>query len=293
MVHRIRIFAVLSLALALTLTAIHPGAAQQTRVLAVAILNGDFEGSFYVYGSGNVAQYWVPFDHSTGGSTPQYLRSTLHKHGGQASQQIWSDGVSYYSGIRQTISVTSSPGAARIQAGNRYVVRVWAYSIYGGAAASIQNDKILKRVGVDPSGGTDPNSTNVGWTPWFGQDKAWIQMNNAQTATGSGITVFIEAKNEKSGGQDQFYIDDVTIEQEGVVPTITPTITRTPTVGPTSTPTPPIGVVRTIAVGRNPQGIGVMPRSDHFFVANRNDNTISSLEGFFGWRDTRIPSGGD
>jgi YVTN family beta-propeller protein len=298
---RRQLWVVSLLILCLALLAISPGIAQpaaaartgQASALAALILNGDFEGDFYVYGSGQVAEYWVPYSLVSG--SPQFLRSTLHPHQGAASQQVWSDNVPWYAGIQQTTVVASaSTGAAHIQAGKKYTVHVWVYSIYGGAGSAVQNDKINKRVGIHPSGGVTPLSSEVVWTPWFGQDKVWTQINCAVTATGNRLTVFIEASDPSSGGQDQLYIDDVWLEEEGAG-TPTPTATTTPvaTATPVATPTPVVGVRQTIPVGAQPQGVAVVPQMDRFFVANNGADTINSLEGFLNWRNTSMPSGGD
>jgi YVTN family beta-propeller protein len=299
---RRQLWVVLLLILCLTLLTISPSVAQpsaaarpgQASALAGLILNGDFEGDFYVYGAGQVAEYWVPYDLSLG-SAPQFLRSTLHPHQGAASQQIWADNVPWYAGIQQTTVVASaSSGAASIQAGIKYTVHVWVYSIYGGAGGAVQNDKINKRVGIHPSGGVSPLSSEVVWTPWHGQDKVWTQINAAVTATGNRLTIFIEAKDPSSAGQDQLYIDDVWLEEEGgATPTPTRTMTPVPTATPVSTATPPVSVRQTIPVGAQPQGVAVVPQMNRFFVANSGADTITSLEGFLNWRNTSMPSGGD
>lgn len=292
MANKLRYLMVLMVAACLVLLCIHSGMAQQAHSLSALILNGDFEGDFYPYGAGYVAQYWIPYDFGLA-SPPQYLRSTLHKYEGQASQMIWADAVPWYAGIMQTTVLTSGQGTVRIQAGKRYVVHVWVYSIYGGATAPVQHDKLNKRVGIHPAGGVNPKSSDIVWTPWHGQDKTWVQINAAVEAKADRLTIFIEAYDPKSGGQDQLYIDHVVLEEEGAPPpTATPTKTPLPTATPTPTATPAIAVLRTIPVGHQPQGIAVQPNTNRFFVANSGDNTMSSLEGFLGWRHTRFNSGG-
>lgn len=293
MTNKLQSFMVLLVTFCLVFLFIHPGRAQQAQTLSALILNGDFEGDFYPYGAGYVAQYWIPYDLSPG-SPPQYLRSTLHKYEGQASQMIWADTVPWHAGIMQTTVLTSAQSGVRIQAGKRYVVHVWAYSIYGGATAPVQHGKLNKRVGIHPAGGINPKSSDIVWTPWHGQDKTWIQINAAVEAKADRLTIFIEADDPKSGGQDQFYVDNVVLEEEGAPPpTSTPTRTPLPTATPTPTPTPAIAVLHTIPVGRQPQGIAVHPNTNRFFVANSGENTVSSLEGFLNWRHTRLSSGGE
>ena len=280
------------MAVAVVLVAVLPGYAQQARSLGAVLLNGDFEGPFYIFGSGYVAQSWVPYDLNPS-SSPQFLRSTLHKHQGLASQQIWGDTVPWYAGILQTTALTSA-GSASIQAGKKYTVHVWVYSIYGGANSAVQNDKIRKRVGVHASGGANPKSTDIVWTPWHGQDKVWVQINALVEAKGDRLTIFVEGENVKSGGQDQLYIDDIWIEEEGAAPpTPTATATSVPTATPMPSPTPAIAVVQTLPVGRQPQGVAVLQSLNRFFIANNGENTITSLDGFLNWRRTDLPAGGD
>jgi YVTN family beta-propeller protein len=298
---RRQLWLVLLLILCLTLLMISSGMAQpataarpqHASALAALIVNGDFEGDFYLYGAGQVAQYWVPYDFSPA-SPPQFLRSAQYQHQGAASQRIWADSAPWYAGIQQTTVVDSaSSGAARIQAGKKYTVHVWVYSIYGGAGSAVQNDKINKRVGIHPSGGISPLSSEVVWTPWHGQDKVWVQINAAATATGNRLTIFIEANDPSSGGQDQLYIDDVWLEEEGAgPPTPTRTVTPVATATPVATPTPVVAVRQTIPVGAQPQGVAVVPQMDRFFVANNGTDSITSVEGFLNWRITSMPSGG-
>nr|MBC7244944.1 YncE family protein [Chloroflexota bacterium] len=292
MTNKLRSFVVLLVTVCLVFLFSHSGRAQQVKTLSALILNGDFEGDFYPYGAGYVAQYWIPYDLSPG-SPPQYLRSTLHKYEGQASQMIWADSVPWYAGIMQTTLLTSAQSTVSIQAGKRYTVRVWVYSIYGGATSPVQHGKLNKRVGVHPAGGVNPKSSDIVWTPWHGQDKTWVQINASVEAKSNRLTIFIEANDPVSGGQDQFYVDNVLIEEEGAPPpTSTPTWTPLPTATPTPTATPAIAVQRTIPVGRQPQGIAVHPNTNRFFVANSGENSVSSLEGFLDWRHTRFSSGG-
>jgi hypothetical protein len=66
MAHRIHLFVLLLLAVCLVRAAIFPALAQRGRLLTALLLNGDFEGDFYAYGSGYVAEHWVPYDFALG-----------------------------------------------------------------------------------------------------------------------------------------------------------------------------------------------------------------------------------
>jgi len=293
MVNRMRVLVILALALCLGLTLIHPGVAQRGASLSALILNGDFEGAFLAYGdNGAVAQYWQAYDLSSPGGAPQFKRSTWILLHGQASQMFWKDHGLYNAGIMQVIGGAASPAGVRITANRTFTAHVWMYSVYEGASAAKQPGKILKRIGIDPYGGTNPQSSSVIWTPetLYGQDKEWVRLDCKVEARASQITLFIEGKNLTIGGQDQVFLDDVTLDEEGVSPaTPTPQWTATPT----PTPTPMIDVVRTVSVGHQPKGIAVMPELNRFLVANSGDNSVSRLEGFLDWRQSSFSSNGE
>jgi len=289
MLTRMRMYIVLALAACLVLAFIYPGAAQRVTLSGVQVLNGDFEGNFYAYDTGEVAEYWVPYDHGSTGGLPQYRRKTEHVRNGSFAQMFWTQGRLFNAGIYQVIGSTGSPALARVIAGRTFTAHVWMYSIYEAAGGTIQDDKILKRVGLDPYGGTNAYSSNIVWTPWQGQDESWVQINCKAEARSSQITLFIEAYNASIGYQDQVYIDAVTIEEEGVAP---PTATIAATRTPTPTATPAIQVIQTVNVGDQPKAMAVLPDINRYLVANSGSNTVSKLEGDRGWQHSIFGSEG-
>jgi len=282
---RIRFQVVLALVLCLALVLISPGAAQRSSRSSAQILNGDFEGPFVAYGTGEVAQYWQAYDNSSPGGAPQYKRKAEHVRDGVYAQMFWKDQGQFNAGIYQVIGSTSSPAAVSVKAGRMFTAHVWMYSIYGAPGGTTTDNKIYKRVGIDPYGGTSALSGSVIWTPptMFGQDESWVRLDCKVEAKANQITIFIEAKNVSIGGQDQVYIDAVTLEEEGV---LTPTPTRLVTPTPTPTATPSIDVVRTVGTGDQPKGVAVLPDLNRFLVANSGGSTVTMLDGFLDWRRT-------
>ncbi len=289
MLTKVRIYVVLALALCMVLAFMLPGAAQRTTLSYVQVLNGDFEGNYYNYGTGQVAEYWVPYDHGSTGGLPQYRRMTSPVRNGTYSQLFWKQGALFNAGIYQILGGLGSPALSRVALGHTVTAHVWMYSIFYEAGSTIRDDKILKRVGLDPYGGTNPYSSNIVWTPFQGQDEAWVQINCKVEAKAAQMTLFIEAYNVEVGYQDQVYIDAVTVEEEGVPsPTATTAVTRTPT--PTATPA--IDVIRTVNVGDQPKGVAVLPDINRYLVANSGSNTVSKLEGDRSWQHSTFGSEG-
>jgi len=170
------------------------------------IQNADAEGGFTLYGSSYIAAHWTPWESASGINTG--YDETVVVHGGAHSQRIrvWKTGGGS-GGTYQRIPAT---------AGSPYTVSVWTQA-YDTASYCY--------LGVDPTGGTDPTSTNISWSP-ANNTVAWVQKSVSVTATSDQITVFykvVSNDNNKRNG----YFDDATPVCEAANPTA-PTITQHP-----------------------------------------------------------------
>lgn len=88
--------------------------------------------------------------------------------------------------LYQTVNTTS---------GQDYALGGKVVSFWKGSGGERNDNKVFKRIGVDPTGGTDHTSANILWTNWDGTDNAWISPAVAYTASGSQATVFIQVEN--------------------------------------------------------------------------------------------------
>ncbi len=112
-----------------------------------------------------------------------------------------------------------------------------------------------RRIGIDPTGGTDPRSPNVAWSTdlWRGfshNEKIFSELQVKATAQNSTITVFVRVDNtwrdrareqgklsdSVASKMDRIWIDDVGMIPIGGVAAAVPTDTPVP---PTDTPVPP------------------------------------------------------
>jgi hypothetical protein len=117
-----------------------------------------------------------------------------------------------------------------------------------------------RRIGIDPTGGTDPRSSAIVWSPDLRrglspQEKIFRELQVKATAQNSTITVFVRVddtwkdrlreqgilSNAVAGMQDRVWIDDVGMVPIGevAVPTDTPVPPTDTPVPPTDTPVPP------------------------------------------------------
>lgn len=209
-----------------------------------------------------VAQGQVP-----SGWTPYVLRGSLamdpavDTFWGAPSFRMWSDGDIFLAGIYTQVGGLT-PGAT------------YYASIGWGAPDPPDGGNFGRRLGIDPTGGTDPNSPNVVWGPeWRGPGKVLNDSNPgypnidvSAVAKGSTVTVFVKVDHNYSTGQDEIFIDAVGLYQDAGVPvaaatntpkpvaaapvqpkapaptkrppTLTPTATHTATASPTFTASP-------------------------------------------------------
>jgi hypothetical protein len=160
-----------------------------------------------------VAQNWTAFTKS--GATPKYMTNDqwANMTGGAAehlegdhSQMYWETGT-FAAGIYQQVSVT--PGTD--YAAQAKILSIWKTS------ASHDDEKMLKQVGIDPHGGTDPDSPDIVWGPAKGADVKWESVRTSATAISSTITLFVLVTNTEASShpslRNQVFVDAVVLTE--------------------------------------------------------------------------------
>jgi hypothetical protein len=172
-----------------------------------------------------VAQNWTAFH--KGSVIPKYM--TTHEwaamSGGKAeklegnnSQMYWETGA-FAAGIYQQVSVT---------AGTDYAAQAKILSIWK-TSASDDDGKMLKQVGIDPNGGTDPDSPDIVWGPTDGADVKWESVRTSATAISSTITLFILVTNtEASPHPNQVFVDAVVLTEAPTASATSPALSTAP-----------------------------------------------------------------
>ena len=141
-------------------------------------------------------------------------------HEGWRAQRWFNNYATHDAGIMQRVAV--SPGS-------NVKFSIWALSWSAQQDQfGISEGKYRKWVGIDPTGGTDPMSPQVVWSPVNEVMDQWVKLEIETSAKGSAVTAFVRGQPEWPLKHNNNIVDDAVLTQEAVA-------TPTPS-GPTPTP---------------------------------------------------------
>lgn len=197
-------------------------------------------------GGGAVADGWNQF---TVDGSPQFRHVDNEQIDPNGSQQIFSTNT-FDAGILQTVH--------NLQTGVYYGFRLgYSLAAKSFSGPNVRVSSIGRKVGVDPFGGTDPQSPNVIWGPDLYDGNAALNRPEMQlifAARSSNATIFLRAiARDGSGGENRVWLDAVCMQAQSDMPTATPP-------PPTATPVPPTPTARaTVKVALQPTVVRVPP----------------------------------
>ncbi len=120
------------------------------------------------------------------------------------------------------------------------------------------SNQVNRRLGIDPYGGTDPNSSNIQWSPdYLGKGKVLEQIDWDAYAQSSTITAFIRVTNPYTDIHVDVFVDSPSLVVNTGLPPMSvaaPTATNPPPTNPP--PTKPPATARPTAV---PTEVAVEP----------------------------------
>ena len=174
--------------------------------------------------TGNISP-WVPFTIYPGDfglrnypwtptGTPSWFDLQARYAGGSWFYGGVTNGFKNKGGVYQRVS--ANPG-------DEMCLRAWAATWNSDPIGAMFGYTALARVGIDPNGGTDPNSPNVVWGPWNccqdiygateeGTGKAyWTECYVSATAAANQVTVFLEAGSELDTRWTLWGLDDAVL----------------------------------------------------------------------------------
>ncbi|MEM9774264.1 MAG: hypothetical protein AAF902_06760 [Chloroflexota bacterium] len=168
------------------------------------LLNGDFEEGYRQvdgYDTAWIAVGWEPFaitsdldiPNNPNGSPPVYLASdsssaTTNRALTGTRSQMWRTNYSAaFAGVYQRVPI-SEEATVRLSA--------WTYgwSSTGDDPSISQNAAWMRqRIGIDPTGGTDPNSEDIVWSPAAQYLDTWGELSVETKSEAEYVTVFLSA----------------------------------------------------------------------------------------------------
>ncbi|MGQ9625400.1 MAG: hypothetical protein ACUVV0_00650 [Anaerolineae bacterium] len=192
---------------------------QQTPITVYSYytMTDNFEGPFIGGLTRDVAYAWTPF---ISWGPPTMDREYTNRHGGSWAQKI-SGHAEFRAGIYRNFGTLK---------GAPYEAHVFVQLYPKGSG--------LIRIGIDPTGDTNPDSPNVIWTgTWAREKDIWTELVNSGVAQANSITVFLDVYNPEPYNTNG-YFDDFEVKIGRGFYLATPT----PAPSPTPTPTFPVPV---------------------------------------------------
>jgi hypothetical protein len=138
---------------------------------------------------------------------------------GNRAQNMWSS-YEMNAGVYQQISGLT-PGQA-------YGFDVAMVTYWRGPGYPDSDGKMIKQVGLDPTGGADPTSPNIVWSDPDSNDKAWVYLDVAATAQANTITVFAKVQAPDNQSPNHTDLNMVYFEAAHVAPAPTTTLNVSP-----------------------------------------------------------------
>lgn len=135
---------------------------------------------------------------------------------GNRAQNMWSS-YKFDAGIYQQIS--------GLTPGQGYGFDIPIVTYWRGPGYPDSDGKMVKQVGIDPTGGTDPTNPNIIWSATNANDKAWVYMDVAATAQASTITVFAKVQAPENDSVNHTDLDMVYFDAAHLAPVPTTTLT--------------------------------------------------------------------
>ena len=201
------------------------------------LVNGGLERPYYGQGAStrtapNGWNLWV------GGGAPDAFPHTdrVQVRDGEVSWNLKQGSVAFTTAGWQRVGGLTKGDAVKLTAYG------WVYTCNDTTNSCIITDPPYRRsdtsagaslkVGIDPTGGTDPNSAAVQWSAGTAPYDQWAEMNVTATAQGDAVTVFLYTTQAKGLALNNVYWDQASLVRTTAGPSAEPTVAEVPFVKP-------------------------------------------------------------
>jgi LysM repeat protein len=142
-------------------------------------------------------------------------------HGGQRAQKYFSYGRMHEAGLMQRVTGVISSTLYHYS----IYMQAWMCVDYieacKGGYVSDKPTQMHLKVGIDPTGGIDPSSPNIVWSPEVESFDRWTQYSVEAVAKGDILTVFTHSRAEwvdMPRQNNDVYLDDASLTAVGAPP---------------------------------------------------------------------------
>ena len=224
-----------------------PAAAAPQQQDGNLLQNPSFEGTYSAWNGIPQIQMpagWTPWwidgtgDPDWKDQRPEWKPAEIEKyadriHSGTRALQWHKSYATYWAGAYQQVSV---PANATLKF-SAYT-QAWSCSDYskcseGSTVWSLEPANTDMRIGIDPTGGTNPLSANVVWSASSNPLDAWVYLEVTATAQGGTVTVFLFSHPDWPKQNQDGYFDDASLVVVGAgsapAPTAVPASQETTT----------------------------------------------------------------
>lgn len=165
-----------------------------TTLAAKGLRNAGFEDGFDV----QIARNWQCIGENLCWDSARLEAPRNVAHSGKSAQTIVAHGE-WDNGLDDAVIAQ-----AAAKPGSEVTFNVWTR-----ADSEKSDSKVARRVGIDPTGGTDPKSATVVWSQPSSTLGKWEKQSVSASARSGVVTVFAAATTTKKGkARDFFYVDD-------------------------------------------------------------------------------------
>ena len=187
--------------------------------------NWGFEEGFKSNGVGLGWNHFVLHGNVTFADTIEYFWPGAEHTEGETSQLIISK-TAFSAGLYQQIT--------GVTIGKPYGAKAAMLTLFESSAPPTHDGTMQKLVGIDPYGGTNPNSSNIVWSPVDDHDEApWVDEPVATVAKSTTITLFVRVNCLQAVSHpsldNQVFIDAVMAAQAPTVSASSPPVSYSPT----------------------------------------------------------------
>ncbi|GAB4419661.1 MAG: hypothetical protein Kow00106_15940 [Anaerolineae bacterium] len=185
-----------------------------------------------------VAANWQPWykttppgESSAINARPEYKPApSTRVRSGRAAQEYNTFFATHTAGVYQRVPVSPN-----VDLRFSVYVYVWSSATFANPDVSEQPNTVIINVGIDPTGGTDPDSPNIVWSDDAEYYDQYREMSVVARSKGSAVTVFVRTAPQGYVGVNNVYLDDAALVPLSAMPTPGATVVQ-----PTATPSPVI-----------------------------------------------------